>query len=117
MGEMMYQRCPVCNGTQRLDPPAVVNTGGVTYDCPCKRAKYPGWAEIGVTVGQLDRTVGENGRLKSAVDAVEAAVAEVAKSYGGDIPTLLRMAPAVAIPAAVVAQLLRAHAGAKGGGG
>lgn len=64
MSEMMYTRCELCKGTGLLDQPAVTNTGRTEHRCPCKGAQFPGWAPVGVTVGQLDRIVTENARLK-----------------------------------------------------
>jgi hypothetical protein len=58
MGELLYQRCPVCKGTLQVPggaavcdwPPELV--GGDR--CVCTRSSTPGWTATGLTLGQVE---------------------------------------------------------------
>ncbi len=51
--EMLFTRCPVCLGSYRV----------LEADCPCTRTPTPGWAETGVTLGQLQVYAGRERAL------------------------------------------------------
>jgi hypothetical protein len=61
--EPLYQRCSLCSGSLRVV--AATNTDPVEKDrpCPCTTSPTPGWAAIGLTVGQVERLV-EDARKK-----------------------------------------------------
>jgi len=54
MSEPLYQRCPVCDGSRVHTWPSE-DGGSPPLRCPCNDSATPGWALVGVTVGQLDR--------------------------------------------------------------
>jgi hypothetical protein len=53
MSEMPYHRCPICVGSRIVLDETVKRI----VPCPCTRGSTPGWAPVGVTMGQLERLV------------------------------------------------------------
>lgn len=82
---MLYERCWLCKGTLKTTAPALVD--GKDYSgplavgsaCPgCEGSKTPGWMEVGVTGGQLEKLAKaneslatENAELRARVRALE----------------------------------------------
>lgn len=61
--EHLYQRCPICHGKltyHDFGNPAVM-------DCLCTRTETPGWAKVGLTLGQLERIRTERDRLMNVM--------------------------------------------------
>lgn len=68
---LLYQRCPVCRGTFRLDK-VIITEGGTLWRCPCDQSETPGWVPVGMTLGQVERAVAaerENEQLHRALQA------------------------------------------------
>lgn len=49
MSEPLFTRCSICQGAGHFD-----HGDGRTV-CPCVRTDHPGYAHVGLTLGQLDR--------------------------------------------------------------
>lgn len=65
MSEMTYTKCNLCGGTlfiilhPRYMSTAALQEGASSEveNCPCQKSKTPGWAETGITLGQIERAV------------------------------------------------------------
>jgi hypothetical protein len=66
MAEALYRKCPLCEGTLEIRDLETVHEGLPPKPCPCRGSKTPGWAEVGLTVGQVDKVIAD--RLRTALE-------------------------------------------------
>ena len=69
MADELYQKCPICHGTQRLPPDTQVcdylrELGG---RCVCTRSPTPGWSKVGLTLQQVEKIIAERNRLAATM--------------------------------------------------
>lgn len=90
MSTPLYQKCPLCDGTRKTVAPLMVDglpihgSGTGTYSgpinagsvCPCTRGKTPGFAAVGLTLGQVERAIEDRDRLKQLVLSLADRVAD-----------------------------------------
>jgi excinuclease UvrABC ATPase subunit len=66
MSNKLYEKCNICDGTGSVgDPPGALTDE--RYECPCCRGEK--YADIGLTVGQLERMRAELARFKAGAKA------------------------------------------------
>jgi hypothetical protein len=65
-------KCPLCGGSQTLAEAAKLNTGGTTIECPCRKSPTPGWAKVGLTVGQIEKIRRDRDRMAALLDELKA---------------------------------------------
>lgn len=63
---MTYTRCNLCGGSSFMPSPASLEC----VRCPCARSKTPGWAETGITLGQIERAVAAEKLQPELLDAL-----------------------------------------------
>jgi hypothetical protein len=83
MSAMLYQKCPLCDGSLVLPEPLATNDGKTTDRCPCAESAEPGWAQVGVTQAQLQRLALAQQCHQADIAAVEALIAELAAVLRG----------------------------------
>jgi hypothetical protein len=84
----LYEKCPACGGTRKLKAPVHVDHARgrsenlpAGADCPSCR---DGYVATGMTAGQAERLVRENGRLRALADAADRYV----RSLRAGVPVL-----------------------------
>jgi len=77
MGDL-FERCPLCGGKKTTNAPMMVDDlNGYTgpwaagQTCPCAYSPTPGFAKVGLTMGQVDRLKHER---DSVIDGVKHAL-------------------------------------------